>query len=88
MDARFNRAPRANPIVGRYFISADGDEHTPGWSGQILSEISNGHFLVQLFARNGERSGQRSVHVARMSSWQLYVTREEWAEARASGGGK
>jgi hypothetical protein len=79
MDPRSARAPRANPIVGQYFISP-----AAGWQGQILSEISNGHFLIQLYV-DGVRSTQHAVHVARMADWRLYVTREEWL---AAGGAK
>jgi hypothetical protein len=86
MDTRFARATGANPrsIAGKYFHS--GEDQKSHLEGQVVSEISNGHFLVQLYGPDGRPNGQRVFHVARMVDWQFYNTRQEWLAARGDGG--
>lgn len=87
MDTRPSRAPSANPLTGRFFHSRDRDGAVE-WQGQVVAEISNGHFLIQLHEPGGAPGDQQVVHVARMRDWTFYKTRDEWlaASRRLNGG--
>jgi hypothetical protein len=67
-------------FVGKFFFSFKNDELQ--WQGQIISSVSEGVFLVQLYEwTKGKSSDQVLFSVPDMMSWKFYDTADDWRSA-------
>ncbi len=67
-------------LTGLWFHSRHDDDIV--WQGQIVRDLGNGKYLVQLFEWiMGEPSVQKIVLASDMTAWDFYGTNDEMNEA-------
>lgn len=73
---KHNADPDKHPFVGKWFHSIENGEIK--WQGQILSEVTEGKFLIQLYSWiMGEPTDQIVVSVEEIVKWHFYATDED-----------
>lgn len=70
----------SSPLKGKFFHSLkDGKIH---WQGQVVGELPQEKFLVQLFSwLDGRDTEQKIVGFKEMLDWKFYQSDQEWRDA-------
>jgi hypothetical protein len=73
---------KLNPLVGKWFHSFKDEKIC--WQGQVISQIDETHYLVQLYDWIvGEPTNKRVVSIELVYGWQFHDTDQEmrdWAK--------
>jgi len=71
-----------DPLVNKYFFTFTDDEKKPYRftdQGRVLSNIKDGYYLVDVYARGAELSTEQVYHLKDMNKWYFFEDREDAA---------
>ena len=72
-----------DPLVNKYFFTFTDDEKKPYHftdRGRVLSNIKDGYYLVDVYARGAELSTEQVYHLKDMNKWFFFEEYTDWAQ--------
>lgn len=64
-------------LEGKYFLTFS-KENKLEWQGEVLKQVREDYYLVQLFDWGATKSSQRIVHISKMEMiWWFYNSEED-----------
>ena len=63
-------------LEGKYFLTFSKEDKLE-WQGEILKQIGEDHYIVQLFDWGAQKGSQRFVNISKMETWWFYDSEED-----------